>query len=223
MAARYPENYVRPDQFAAHMAYLRFGGFTPITFGQYLAYRRNEQALPTRPIFITFDDGYRESVETAAAILERFGFPATVFVVSGLLGQTNSWDPEELQEPLVAASDVERLQARGLEFQSHTATHARLPALADDVLRAELARSRADLAAITGRTVDVIAYPWGEHDERVRRVARECGYAAGVTLRRRTNFNDTPLLELRRIGINHGTTLGRFAWDLARLRYRGDS
>ena len=59
-------------------------------------------------------------------------------------------------------------------------------------------------------------------DARVLELGRNAGYAAGVILRRRVNFDSTPAFALRRIGINSQTSLARFAWDLARLRWRGE-
>ena len=214
-------NYVTPRKFAAQLRYLRAAGFTGISFGQYLAYRRGAASLPRRPIVISFDDGYRSNLEIAAPILRRYGFTATIFVVAGLLGATNEWDLGERQEPLLSASDVQALHAQGFEIQSHTLTHQHLTAISRDHAMHELRESRSRLESIIDDQVSVIAYPWGESNDETRRMCEAAGYACGVVVRRRTNFDDTPLLELRRIGINDDTSFARFGWDLARLRFRG--
>lgn len=220
--ARFPGNYVRPRQFAAQLRWLRAAGFESISFADYVAYRRGAGRLPSRPILITFDDGYLSNRTIALPLLARFGFSATVFLVSDFIGATNQWDADEAQEPLLAIDDIRAMQRAGIEFQSHTRSHPRLTRLtAADAFR-ELRESRAALETMLETPVSVVAYPWGECDVETQRSAREAGYDAGVIVRRRTNFENTPLLELRRIGINHETTLARFAWDLARLRWRGD-
>jgi len=219
--AAFPCNYVSPPRFAAQLAYLRRAGFHGISFRQYLSYRRGQAALPTRPIIISFDDGYRSNLEIAAPILRRHGFTATIFIVAGLLGATNEWDAHERQEPLLSASDVQALHAEGFEIQSHTLTHPRLTTIArDDALR-ELRESRQRLESLIDDDVSVISYPWGEANDEIRSLSEIAGYDAGVVVRRRTNFHDTPLFELRRIGVNDTTSLARFVWDLARLRFRG--
>jgi peptidoglycan/xylan/chitin deacetylase (PgdA/CDA1 family) len=65
------------------------------------------------------------------------------------------------------------------EIGSHTMTHASLPATDD--LAFELARSREALAAHVGSPVDVIAYPSGHYDERVRHATAEAGYVAAAS------------------------------------------
>ncbi len=44
--------------------------------------------LPPRAVALSFDDGYRDSLQAAAPLLERLGLPATFFLVPGLLART---------------------------------------------------------------------------------------------------------------------------------------
>ena len=220
--AVYRGNYVTPRQFTTQLRYLRAGGYEAISFHDLLAYRRGEAELPARPILITFDDGYRSILEFALPALRAHDLFATVFVVTGLLGQTNQWDADELQEPLLSADEVRCAKAAGHDVQSHTRTHRDLNHLSDADALAELRESRLELQRIVDAPVRVVAYPWGNPDHRVCRLADEAGYDAGVILRRRVNFDSTSSFELRRIGINYTTSAARFAWDLARLRWRGE-
>ena len=91
-----------------------------------------------------------------------------------------------------------------------------------DVLYGRNQQSRAELEQTLGTPVNAIAYPWGRHDANVERLAKETGYEGGFSVRRRMNFENTPIYALRRIGVNHTTSLKRFAWDLFRLRWRGE-
>src|SRR5262245_6746784 len=59
-------------------------------------------------VAITFDDGFRNFLECGLPALLQYRFPATVFVVSGFCGQSNSW-PQFCavpQLPLMSWSDL---------------------------------------------------------------------------------------------------------------------
>jgi peptidoglycan/xylan/chitin deacetylase (PgdA/CDA1 family) len=219
---RHPENYVRPAQFRSQLRLLRAAGFESITVSDYLAYRRGELELPRKPVMLTFDDGYRSNYDIALRIVREHAFTATVFLVSGMIGGTNAWDTGEAQEPLLDMREIRELQDDGIEFQSHTRTHPSLPSLSDKQVLDELKGSKSDLEQMLAKPVDAIAYPWSRHDVRVERLAEEAGYNGGMIVRRRVNFDNTPLYAIRRIGISYTTTRARFAWDLFRLRWRGE-
>jgi peptidoglycan/xylan/chitin deacetylase (PgdA/CDA1 family) len=217
--SRYPKNYVTPEQFEAQLALLRRGGYTSVSFADYLAYRRGESRLPGRPIILTFDDGYWSNRAVALPLLRKHGFTATIFLVATHVGKTNAWDVDEIQEPLLDAADVRAMQAAGVEFGSHTATHARLPAMTPSAALREMQASREILGALLGRPVRVLGYPYGDYNWETMRLAREAGYEAAVILRRRMNADATDLFELRRIPVTSLTSPARFAWDLFRLRW----
>jgi len=217
--SRYPKNYVTPEQFDAQLAFLRRLGYRSISFGDYLSYRKGRGRLPRRPVIITFDDGYRSNREIALPLLERHGFTATVFLVAGQIGRTNAWDLDEPQEPLLNAADIQAMQAAGVEFQSHTTSHPRLTRIPPAAALEELRSSRVRLAELLGRPVRVLCYPYGEHNEETKGLARDAGYEAAVIIRRRMNTDAVDLFALRRIPVTYLTSFRRFVWNLFRLRW----
>src|SRR5207245_8952287 len=194
--ARYPRSYVTPERFDAQLAFLRRRGYESVSFVDYLASRRGAARLPRRPVIITSDDGYRCNRDVALPLLQRHGFRATIFLVAERVGGTNAWDPDEIQEPLLDAAAVRAMQAQGIEFGSHSATHARLTALDPVAVLRELRDSRALLGALLGRPVQVLGYPYGAHDAVSRRLAAEAGYEAAGAIRRRMHGDGTDRLQL---------------------------
>lgn len=218
--SRYPRNYVRAEQFDALLGSLRRAGYHGVGFDRYLAYRRGEGSLPSKPIILTFDDGYRSNKEIAVPIMRKHGFSATIFVVTGRLGASNLWDAEEFQEPLLTADEIRAMRAEGFSFGSHTHTHARLTAIAPELALEELRSSREALEALLGEQVRIICYPWAQHDARVRALARQAGYECGVGIRRRLNRGDTDPMALHRIPVTYLDSTWRIRWDLFRLKFR---
>ena len=56
------------------------------------------KALPTSPVLVTFDDGYRNNLEVAAPELRRFGVPAMLAVTTGHIGSETLLWPQEIDE-----------------------------------------------------------------------------------------------------------------------------
>jgi peptidoglycan/xylan/chitin deacetylase (PgdA/CDA1 family) len=220
---RYPRNYVLPDQFAAQLAALKRWGYETISFGDWLAYCRGElrlpRRLPRRPIILTFDDGYRSTYEIAWPLLQRHGCGATVFLVSELIGKTNVWDVDEIQEPLLGTAEIAELQAGGVEFGSHTMTHAPLTTISRQHAVEELRGSRAALQRLLGEPVRVLCYPYGKQTAATRALAREAGYEAAVIARRRLNSPSSDPLRLTRLRMEPSTRLDTLRWTLAQLRW----
>jgi hypothetical protein len=76
--------------FARQMEMLQRAGFHAISVQQYARFRGGLPAgLPSRPLLITFDGGRLDSFRSADRVLQRHGFRATMFVVSGEVERRN--------------------------------------------------------------------------------------------------------------------------------------
>ena len=125
--------------------------------------------------------------------LERLGVPVQIFVCAGYARDgapltIPELEGDDLRE--LATMTWEELRAhaeRGVAMGSHTVSHARLTRLSDAEVRRELAESKQQIEAELGRPCPELAYPYGEHDERVRRLARAAGYERAYGLRERSH------------------------------------
>lgn len=166
-------------------AYLAARGFIGLTVTE--AERgRQLGRLPARSVVFTFDDGYR-STALAAPILARFGFPATVFAVTGYVESQRPFDwygvghEDPAQLSPMDWDELAALKDKGWEVGSHTVTHALLTTTDDRTLADELAGSRTRIVERLG-SCDSIAYPYGQADRRVALAAGRAGYRAAVML-----------------------------------------
>jgi peptidoglycan/xylan/chitin deacetylase (PgdA/CDA1 family) len=209
-------NFVRPSQFNEQLSALNDWGYRSITFDDWLAYRDRREPLPPRPLIITFDDGYRSVAENAWTTLRSHGFGATTFLVTGQIGGTNVWDPDERQDSLLSADDVRALRREGMHFGSHTRTHRPLTRLSAVEIREELERSRRDLEGLLGEAVTALAYPFNNQNRDVREAARRAGYTVAVRGTGHMNRRITNPMALRRIKVAFPMSLG----DLKRRLFR---
>jgi peptidoglycan/xylan/chitin deacetylase (PgdA/CDA1 family) len=170
--------YVAQDVFAAQLAALRDGGWQPVDGATFLRGLAEPGALPERAALITFDDGYRSVLEVALPWLERFGYPAVLFMPTDFVGRTNTFDLEsEPEEPLCDWDDLRELVRRGVAVESHSASHRRFSDLTPPERVLELQRSKAALEAELGQAVQLFAYPYGD-DAGAASQVREVGYRA---------------------------------------------
>jgi peptidoglycan/xylan/chitin deacetylase (PgdA/CDA1 family) len=70
---------VTPEEFECQLIKLRTKTVLPL---RVFARLHVEKKLPRHAVAITFDDGYACNALTAAPMLERFGYPATFFIMS---------------------------------------------------------------------------------------------------------------------------------------------
>jgi peptidoglycan/xylan/chitin deacetylase (PgdA/CDA1 family) len=184
---------------------LRGEGMRAVSLDAFRGWLDGGAALPDGSFLLTFDDGFLGVHEHAAPVLERLGWPATVFLVSGLLGGRDDWtrteNPSGATHPLMARRHVRELGGRGFAFHSHTRSHRDLTRLEPPDLAAELAGSRADLEDLLGKPVDSIAYPFGRYDEGVLNAARAAGYRTGFSTQPGFNRNGIDRFRIRRLDV----------------------
>jgi len=83
---------VSPDRFAAQIeALVQLRNVVPL---RWLAAQMAQGCVPKKVAVVTFDDGYVDLLAQAKPVLERYGCPATAFLVTGVIGNTHSfwWD-----------------------------------------------------------------------------------------------------------------------------------
>ncbi|MCZ2291209.1 MAG: polysaccharide deacetylase family protein [Burkholderiales bacterium] len=196
---------IDPDVFADHMQALARAGLQAVGIDSLVGWLETGKALPANAIVITFDDGFRGVREHALPVMERLGWPFTVFLVSALIGQEDRWtrstNPAGVTYPLLDADEIREMQARGVSFHSHTRSHPSLPTLDDSQLAAELRGARADLASLLGHDVPFLAYPYGHVDDRVEAAARAAGYRAAFSTQPGFNRRDVNPYRIRRLDV----------------------
>ncbi len=118
-------------------------------------YRKNVITHISRPIVtFTFDDAPRSAGHTGGAILEAAGAVGTYYVCGALCGFTDA--------NFLTTNDLRELNARGHEIACHTYSHAKVPGLTHDELRAEIDRNALFVRQCCGDICPSnFSYPYG--------------------------------------------------------------
>jgi peptidoglycan/xylan/chitin deacetylase (PgdA/CDA1 family) len=196
---------VSAQRFSEHMRTLARAGWRAVSIDDFFAWLDGRTELPGQSFLLSFDDGFLGVHEHAAPVLAELGWPATVFLVSQLIGQRDTWceahNPSGVTYPLMDASHIRELRRQGFSFHSHTRTHADLPTLADSELHDQLAGAREDLQALLGEEVPYLAYPYGHYDDRVLQAAKAAGYQAAFSVQPGFNRQDIDRMRIRRLDV----------------------
>lgn len=163
----------RAAAFDAQMAYLAAN--TNVVTPDYAG--PLDRGRPT--VAVAFDDAFRSVRENALPALERHRIPATIYVPTGWLGRPPGWAMEtdgDAAEVVMTAEELKALPRGLITLGSHTVDHPRLTTLDDDAVAAQFTESRRALEALTGETIDTLAFPYGDHDARVVELAGRAGY-----------------------------------------------
>jgi peptidoglycan/xylan/chitin deacetylase (PgdA/CDA1 family) len=206
---------VSPDAFRRQMQALLESGSRIIRLDAALGLLT--QAVSESYVCVTFDDGYRDTLENAAPILRELGIPATVFVPTAMIdGRSSFYWYRRSPPPALTWDDIDELIADGLiDVQSHSRTHPRLPALDDGRAGDELAGSKADIERHVASTVSSFCYPAGLYGPRDARLVLETGYRGAVTCRSGLNAGGGGLVELRRTMVSWRDDVERFRAKVA--------
>lgn len=209
-----------PGEFASQMRWLAWFGYHPVTLDQVLAARAGETLLPPRSVVLTFDDGFQECVQHAVPILQRYGFTATFYLVTGLMGRESSWlEPQlNMSFPLIGWDTARRLQALGFQCGAHSITHPHLTDLSRGACSEEVHGARLSIEDRLGVPIYHLAYPYGAYDEKVREIAIGAGYRSACSVRIGFSSGDDDAMALHRVPINGQDTLVDFAMKVRTAR-----
>jgi peptidoglycan/xylan/chitin deacetylase (PgdA/CDA1 family) len=169
--------FVTPQRFAEQMAFLaRRRRVVPLT--DLLA-----GGAGPRAVAITFDDAYRHVLETALPVLERHGFPSTVFVPTRFVGGRNEWDePSACDLDVMSADELLEAERRGMRVESHGHAHIDCRTAPIDDVRADLAASQDRLEELVGRRPRLLAWPFRDGSPQARAEAERLGFDVAFSI-----------------------------------------
>jgi peptidoglycan/xylan/chitin deacetylase (PgdA/CDA1 family) len=171
--------------------------------------------LPPGAVLITFDDGYHDNLDNASQVLQKYGYPAVLFVPIGYLDDSQPLPHEErlasqgILNRTVDWNELAAVEREGIRIESHGISHRPLADLEVDEAAREIAVSKLRLEERLGRPVRAFSYVKGSeaHYKPVHlSLVRQAGYDVAFTAVSGSNSLDTDPLQLRRYNIEPYST-----------------
>lgn len=196
-----------PETFEEHMAYLARKKYRALAADEFLEFLQGQRTLDGRNVLITFDDGYLDNYVYAYPLLERYGLKATIFTITGLMGEgaarlhlgagkTLPATPDHrackaavaqgrADDVMLRWSEIEAMEASGaVEIHSHTHSHVRWDQLHPEksprlaAVEADLVASHATLKSRLGKDSRHLCWPWGYFEPEYQAAAAGVGFTA---------------------------------------------
>lgn len=192
---------IDPAVFREQMAFLKAQGYETIDMYDMLDAIVNGRELPSNPIILTFDDGYRDSYENAYPILTEFGFKGTFFIPTEFVDRGF--------EAYMTWPMIEEMAAAGHRFESHSKSHADLAKQGRADLIWQILGSQETLAAHIGYKPHFLSYPSGSYNDNTIAMLEELSFWGAVTTQGGSWHGFYNRFEWPRIRVSNGTSIAR--------------
>lgn len=170
---RYPSTNVSLENFEAHLQYLKEAEFELMTFSDAIGYLKDSSPAKSVAV-ITIDDAFKSFYENGLPLLEKYSFPATLFVNTKTVGGASYMDWIELKDAM----------KRGIEIGNHTHSHDFYLNLDKqdryNYFESEIKICQELIESNLKVSPTVFAYPYGEFDTQMQSIVREAGFIAAA-------------------------------------------
>jgi peptidoglycan/xylan/chitin deacetylase (PgdA/CDA1 family) len=146
---------VTPTVFGQQLDYLKTKGYHSITFNQLFNALYYQGPLPSKPIILTFDDGYEDNYQFAYPLLREHGFSGMFYIITGKVNWEGQMTWGQLREML----------QHGMQMGSHTIHHVNMGQVwqnSPEQAQQELQISKSTLEQNLRIVVQQFCYPSGE-------------------------------------------------------------
>lgn len=202
---------IAPAKLDEELKYLKDNGYYTISLDDLYAYFTNNTPIPEKAVVLTFDDGYKDNYTNMFPILKKYGFKATVFVITSYINKLPGY---------LTSKQLKEMQAYGVDIESHTVDHKPLNTLTKAQQLVELADSKAFIEKLLNKKVNYIAYPDGSYNKDTVECAKEAGYTMAFTTDGRWSSKSNGLYTLYRDYINGQFDMNTFIQRITNPNYK---
>ncbi len=189
--SRYPSTNISVKDFEAHLNYLTKNNFQVLTLSDAVDYLKSD--TPTRKTaVITVDDGYKSFFEKGLPLLEKYSFPATLFINTKTVGGGDYMDWKALEDAM----------KRNIEIGNHSHSH---DYFLNDVgpvrhkkFKEEIELSQSIIFKELKIKPGAFSYPYGEFDGEMKKIVKDAGFTAATAQNSGVIFSGTDLFQCPR-------------------------
>jgi peptidoglycan/xylan/chitin deacetylase (PgdA/CDA1 family) len=204
------------NHFESHMVFLHRRGFTSLFISEALECLLGRRALPSKPVVLTFDDGYQDNFQFAFPLLKKYKIKATIFIVTGWMGEQRIPENEKnllthrqctdmvgqgQAAPIALSWEEARLMEESglVELESHGHSHNKDLYRNIPMLRQDLYLSQECFIRYLNRESRHFCWPGGRYDTPSLKVPEAMGFLSTCTTERGINIPGSDPMRLKRV------------------------
>lgn len=168
------KNAISEEAFEAQLRYLSEGGYSILTLAQAIDILDGKQQAPSRPVLLTFDDGYVDNLYVAVPLLQAYGMTATLFVISAYVGKTNRWNPKACYDiKHLSWPELRRWLAAGCDIGGHTHTHFCMTRFSASEMYDAVSVNKSTLEEHLSIKLRAFSYPYGAYNHLAQEIVSQ--------------------------------------------------
>jgi peptidoglycan/xylan/chitin deacetylase (PgdA/CDA1 family) len=195
-----------PFLFQQHVNYLKDNGYQTISLYEAYNALMYGTPLPSKPIILTFDDGYIDHYTQVFPVLKEAGYVGTFFIITNFA--------DENRYGYLTWSQINEMAQNGMSMESHTKTHSDLRQRSYDFLVYEFLGSIESLQNHLNMPADMFAYPVGRYDDNTLAVIATTPLKLAVTTQMGAYLTSDNRYELPRLRVTNETAIEGLKWLL---------
>lgn len=210
---------ISAETFEEQLKYLKDNGYRTITLDDFYKWYTHQIFLTEKDVVIVIDDGNISQYQYAIPLIEKYGFNATIFVITGRIKDTDvKYDPAKTQFFSQAIIDDIKNNHKSIRLESHTNNlhqlidgQAAIKVKTDEEIEEDLKISKEKLDA------NYMAFPYGWNTPSSAKILSKLefkmAFAFGYGNYGRATMSDDQYY-IKRVNINAETTMNEFIYWL---------
>ena len=213
---------ITPWEFESDLQYLQRSGYTTVTMSDLIDYSRGDKDLPSKPVVLSFDDGYYNNYVYVYPLLQKYDAKIVLSIIGKNTDDFTEITDENINYSHVTWTQLNELISSGhVEVQNHTYNlhsmssgrvgcakmFGESSAHYEQVLTDDLGKLQDEIKTMTGATPNTFTYPYGKVSRESVAVIKKMGFDASLTCDYGVNLissDPSTLYGLKRVCRVHG-------------------
>lgn len=207
--------FTPPQRFRRQLTYLKKQGFSFYTASELIQHFQSHGEFPARAVALTFDDGWQDNYTNAFPVLKELEIKATIFIIPSSIGKMSTAATTPAGDrgyPHLSREEILEMAQAGIEFGSHTMSHAWLNQIPEWEVKTEIETAKREIESLVQKPCWTIAYPAGYFSDVARRAVSEAGHIGAFS----TIYGPTDRIDLFALNRIEILRRDRFTYQLAR-------